>query len=363
MKSHRSSLHSYRMPPELLLIVLSDLWASCPNSEERWRLYASVSPLSRAYRRIMTYVALRHVFLHSKHDFDVYRMLILGYLGKDPSSEVEQVDMVVARDFFKRAELHIELTDYSAIGPFKYNTDYSIIPRYIPTCRLIDVVIAPHPGHDSPYTPQYEPLFECLAQYQDSAPEVHISWTYTHMRDYVVPAPIVRGVRYLRLHDYPRCHCRKNVRLRPGEHVHASQLHGRKCFSFLLPTLFTDLEHLRIDTPFILKGLSVPPSCTKLEIEAPPVHFLPERGFYGSLVNWNVVSALSSGLMQFAEEKGPKTRARVVRTIVVHTGPEEPDGWSAALKACKSRHVRLERRITFKVPRSLADVKREEPRW
>ena len=350
------------LPFELLHDCFAHAWSTIQDREawgSRWDFYCAISLLGVNYKHLMDSIALRRVVIHSSRDFNIYRKLTLSFFGTDKSSNVERVDPRVARDFFKTAELHIALADWTCTGPFRYKTDYELIPNYIPTCRMVDVIIESHPSHDY-FTPQYEPLFDCLALYEDSAPVVRISWTYTHIRRYVVPSRKVYGVRHLQLHNYPRCLCHKSMGSAwPGSS--AAERHEYGCFSFNLPKLFPDLEHLYIDTPYILKCITTPRACTRLEIDAPPVHSFPGRGCFGTLAHWNVISAVKAGLMQFKEETGREDEEQVTeRTIVVNTGAEEPDGWAQTMLVCKERNVNLERRVHDVRP---VVPQREDPAW
>ncbi|KAI0654628.1 hypothetical protein C8Q70DRAFT_925263 [Cubamyces menziesii] len=332
-------LHPRTLPNELIHCIIHEAWFSLVDYEwgDRWELYRSLSLVSRLWRDIMTTVALRCVMIQTPQDFSVYRHLVTRRWGLDPeTTEVERA-APAARDYFQRSELHIVVSDWScpSFSGFYFATDYPRIPCYIPACKHISVIIKELPSNDRFVLP-YQPLFNFLSQYTTTK-EVYLLWTYTHINRYILPTDEVRGVTYLRVHEYPRCVCHNYSRS-------SSHKHDSDCFSYHLPMLFPNLEHLHLDSPYILKCLETPPTLTKLTLEAPPIHYLPSLGHFSSLMGWNIVSALACGLFKRDDRDFPRKK------IVVNTGPTDPTGWRQALAACQEHGVELELRHVYLNP-------------
>ncbi|CDO78117.1 hypothetical protein BN946_scf184684.g1 [Trametes cinnabarina] len=316
---------------ELVHNILQDAWFSMLEREwsDRWAFYRNVFLVSRTWRDDISIVALRYVMIQTAQDFAVYRKLVIRRWGVDPDSPDIECVAPAARDFFQRSELHVVVSEWtcpSSTG-FQFATDYARIPSYIPSCKHISIIIKELPSNDDFIRP-YEPLFEFLSPYT-STKELYLLWTYTHINRYILPSARVCGVTYLRIHEYPRCICHSN------RHV-AGHKHDGDCLSYHLPTLFPNLKHLHLDTPYILKCLAIPPSVTQLTLEAPQIHHLPSRGHFSSLMGWNIVSALSLGLFKRDSPDAPRKK------IVVNSGPDEPAGWARALAACEAHDVVLE---------------------
>ncbi|KAI0353776.1 hypothetical protein OH77DRAFT_593784 [Trametes cingulata] len=338
------TLQARTLPVELIYYIIHDAWFSLVDEEwgNRWDFYRAVSLVSRTWRESMASIALRCVMIQTPQDFSNYRLLVKRRWGFDSSSkDVERV-APAARNYFQRSELHIVVSDWtcpSSTG-FYFTTDYARIPCYIPACKHISVIIKELPSNDRFILP-YRPLFDFLSQYTTTK-ELYLLWTYTHINRYILPTQQVRGVTYLRVHEYPRCICH-------NYHYSSGHTHDHECFSYHLPTLFPDLKHLHLDTPYILKCLSTPPSVTQLTLEAPPIHYLPSLGYFSSLMGWNIVSALSLGLFRRDDPDAPRKK------IVVNAGNKEPAGWRQALAACQAHDVELELRHVYVTPPSASE--------
>ncbi|OSD02343.1 hypothetical protein PYCCODRAFT_1445227 [Trametes coccinea BRFM310] len=326
------------LPVELAHSILYQAWFSLLEKEwpDRWNLYRDFSLVSHSWREVMSSVAFRCVMIQTAKDFKVYQKLIKKRWGVDPSSKTVERVAPAAHDFFRRSDLHIMLSDWtcqSSLG-ITFATDYARIPNYVPSSKHISVTIKELPSSDRNILP-YRPLFDLLEQYPDTQ-DVYLLWTYTHINRYLLPQNVeVRGITYLRLHEHPRCVCHNTYH--PAGHKHESQ-----CFSYHLPSVFKDLQHLHLDTPYILKCLNIPPSVTQLTLEAPPIYYLASLGHFSSLMGWNIVSALSLGLFK----PGDDSRARR-RKIVVNAGSSEPIGWKQVLAACEAHDVELELRHVY----------------
>ncbi|TFK90766.1 hypothetical protein K466DRAFT_596689 [Polyporus arcularius HHB13444] len=353
------SLVSHLLPLELIHSIVFEAWVTIESSQEwrsRWDFFRDVSMVSKTWRSVMTDVALRLVTIGTRRDFEAYKRIIRQEFGVDPNfTDVERVHPS-ADKYFERSDLHITLTDWaSTINVFAFSCDYTRIPHYIPKARFIDVTIRELPTNDR-HTLPFRPLFQCLSQYRATR-RMSLRWTYTHINRFIVPTGRVRGVTYLRLVEYPRCNCHNFRIVLPGTGPEAGPnagpplyfpvgSHRLDCFSHYLPTLFPDLRHLHLETPYLLKRLKLPPSVALLTLEAPPVHYLPSVGYYSSLMSWNIISAVSAGLLRRTENDAPRKR------IVVKCGPNEPVGWRQAVSACESRDVDLESRHVYKVQHS-----------
>ncbi|KAI0712648.1 hypothetical protein C8Q76DRAFT_622321 [Earliella scabrosa] len=353
------------MPIELVHEILREAWSTFPLGDRdnewgaRWDFYHNISLVSRPWAGVMATVALQRITIQCAKDFAFYRRLIIREFGADlarcedtSDSDIERVDPS-ARAFFERSTIHIVLTDIDWSSTNRtgiiWRTNYALIPHYVPACRFIEVIIKELPSDDR-FSVPYRPLFEFLAQYQTTR-DIRLAWTYTHIKRYILPTIRVEGVTYLRLHLYPRCVCH-NLRTLPANGPGVAPLiifpvptpaHQPDCFSYRLPTLFPDLRHLHIDTPYILKSLKTLPALELLTIEAPPMHYLPELGQFSSVMEWNIVSAVSAGLMRSSEGEPRKK-------IAVNAGPTEPVGWKQAVAACDKHGVELEHCRVYELP-------------
>lgn len=357
------SLLSQVMPLELTHEILRSAWATITGDEgwgTRWDFFRDMSLVSRGWASVMTEVILRRVTIGTRRDFETYLRIIRREFGVDvESKDVERVHPS-AYDFFQCSDLYITLTDWASVAAvFSFDCDYTRIPHYVPNPRYIDVTVKELPSNDGRIHP-YSPLFRCLSQYY-TVSDLSLRWTYTHINRYVVPQHHVLGVTYLRLVEFPRCNCQNYRHLIPGTGVDGfppvyfpQGSHRLDCFSHLLLTLFPDLRHLHLDTPYILKNLKILPRLTLLTLEVPPVHYLPKLGYYSSLMSWNVVSAVKSGLMRRTDEDAERKK------IVVNCGPRHPMGWSQALSVCAARGVDLELHPVYEVP-DTAPLIRERP--
>ncbi|KAI0667852.1 hypothetical protein C8Q78DRAFT_292243 [Trametes maxima] len=329
------------LPVELIRHIIHDVWFSLVDGEwrSRWRFYRAVSLVSRTWREAITSIALRCVMIQTPRDFTIYRILVERRWGLDPTSTHVKRVAPAAREFFQRSEMHVVVSDWSCPSSmgFYFMTDYACIPRYIPAARHISIIIKELPSNDRSILP-YRPLFEFLSQYT-ATKELYLLWTYTHINRYVLPSDQVHGVTYLRVHEYPRCVCH-------NYHYAGGHKHDHECFSYYLPMLFPDLQHLHLDTPYILKCLSTPRSVTLLTLEAPPIYYLPSLGHFSSLMGWNIVSALALGLFRRDEPDAPRKK------IVVNAGAQEPAGWRQAVAACKLHDVELELHHVYLSPTS-----------
>ncbi|KAI0695742.1 hypothetical protein C8T65DRAFT_39999 [Cerioporus squamosus] len=352
------SLVPHAMPVELVNNILLEAWATIERKEDwgtRWDFFRDVSLVSKTWRSVMTDVALRWVAIGTRRDLESYKRIIKQEFGVDPDSkDVERVHPSADR-YFERSDLYISLEDWtSAISAFTFNCDYARIPHYVPKARYIEVTIRELPSNDRHILP-FRTLLECLTQYS-TVRHMSLRWTYTHINRYILPTDTgcVRGVTYLHLVEYPRCNCHNYRIVVPGTGPHAGPnagpplyfppgSHRLDCFSHYLPTLFPDLRHLHLQTPYILKSLKLRPSVTLLTLEAPPVHYLPKLGYFSSLMGWNIVSAVSAGLLRRTHRDAPRKK------IVVNCGPSKPPGWRRALLACETGGVDLEFRHVYDV--------------
>ncbi|KAI9065723.1 hypothetical protein FKP32DRAFT_1567305 [Trametes sanguinea] len=326
------------LPVELAHRILHDAWFSLPEKEwtNRWNLYRDFSLVSHSWREVISSVAFRCVMIQCAKDFKIYKKLILERWGTDPNSAREERVAPAAHDFFRRSDLHIVFSEWKCHGSpgITFATDYARIPNYVPFSKHISVVIKELPSGDLDLHP-YRPLFEFLEQYPDTQ-DVRLQWNYTHINKYLLPPNTeVRGMTYLRLREHPRCVCHNSYHS-------AGHKHESNCFSYHLPNVFKDLEHLHIDTPYILKCLNIPPGVRQLTLEAPPIYYLPSLGHFSSMMGWNIVSALALGL--FKRDDDPKAKRR---KIVVNAGPTEPLGWKRVRAACEAHDVDLELRHVY----------------
>ncbi|RPD77405.1 hypothetical protein L226DRAFT_321628 [Lentinus tigrinus ALCF2SS1-7] len=348
------SLVSQTMPVELIHKILVEAWSTMQGSgewEKRSDLFRKVSLISKKWANVMTDVALHTIVIGTERDFEFYQRIILREFGVDPDSKDHERVHPSAHEYFKSSNLYITLTEWTTMGTeFSFKCDYARIPHYIPSALYIEVSVNELPTNDVISHP-FLPLFLCLSQYTNVS-DLRLRWTYTHINRYTVPPQCsVRGVTYLRLVEFPRCNCQNFRHLVPGTGVDGFQplyfppgSHRLDCFSYRLPTLFPDLRHLHLETPYILKNLKILPGLTLLTLEAPPVHYLPSLGYFSSLMSWNVVSAVKSGLMRRTD--GDALRKK----IVVNGGLKKPLGWRKALAACQARGVELELRHVYKSP-------------
>ncbi|KAI0823184.1 hypothetical protein BC628DRAFT_591773 [Trametes gibbosa] len=332
-------LPSRSLPIELIHHIIHDAWFSLAHDEwgDRWVLYHDLSLVSRSWRDTMATIALRCVMIQTSQDLSCYRLLVKRRWGFDPRSKDTERVAPAARDYFQCSELHIIVSDWTCASStgFYFATDYARIPYYIPACKHISVIIKELPSNDRFVLP-YRPLFRFLSQYSTTK-ALYLLWTYTHINRYILPADLMRGVTYLRVHEYPRCVCH-NYNYTSGH------THDHECFSYYLPTLFPDLKHIHLDTPYILKCLSTPKSVTRLTLEAPPIHYLSTIGYFSSLMGWNIVSALSLGLFRRDSPDAPRKK------IVVNAGAKEPAGWRQAIAACQAHDVELELHHVYLTP-------------
>ena len=103
--------------------------------------------------------------------------------------------------------------------------------------------------------------------------------------------------------------------------------------------VFKHVEHLRIDSPMILKYMVPLPALHTLTlVAAVPVVSGPAAHPHNSIVAYNIPAALKHGLFrdQLAAGKTPK--------IICITGEVEPVGWDGAQVACSRRGVVLIRK-------------------
>ncbi|KAH9846415.1 hypothetical protein C2E23DRAFT_852942 [Lenzites betulinus] len=330
---------SRSLPIELIHCIIHEAWFSLVDDEwgNRWDFYRDLSLVSRSLRDIMASVALRCVMIQTSKDLNNYRLLIKRRWGFDPHTRDGGRVAHIVRGYFERSELHIVVSDWTCPSQtsFHFSTDYASIPRYIPACKRVSVIIKELPSNDRFVLP-YRPLFQFLSQYTTTK-ELYLLWTYTHINRYILPTDPMHGVTYLRIHEYPRCVCH-NYNYTSGHS------HDHECFSYYLPTLFPDLEHIHLDTPYILKCLSTPKGVTCLTLEAPPIHYLSSIGYFSSLMGWNIVSALSLGLFRRDDPDAPRKK------IVVNAGAKEPAGWRQALAACQAHDVELVLRHVYITP-------------
>lgn len=337
------ALRPRTLPLELSHYIIQDAWLSLVDYEwgDRWELYRDISLVSRTWRDTIASIALRSVMIQTPLDLSIYRLLVKRRWGFDPESKDVERAMPAARDYFQRSELLIVLADWtcpSSTG-FYFSTDYARIPCYIPACKHVSVIIKELPSNDRFVLP-YRPLFEFLTQYTTTR-ALYLLWTYTHINRYILPTDPMRGVTYLRIHEYPRCVCH-------NYHYASGHTHDVECFSYHLPSLFPDLTHIHLDTPYILKCLSTPPSVTRLTLEAPPIHYLATIGHFSSLMGWNIVSALALGLFRREDPDAPRKK------IVVNAGTKEPTGWTQALAACEAHDLELELRHVYLTPDTIS---------
>ncbi|EJF56670.1 hypothetical protein DICSQDRAFT_174712 [Dichomitus squalens LYAD-421 SS1] len=348
MPPHLSSLRTQMLPAEIIFDVVREAWLTIVNGDWalRWDFYNSISMVSHSFNGAMQNAALRIVAIRTPEDFKAYRCLVKRRWGLDPDYEGDNERVHPdATGFFVRSELHIVLADWICPGSgFQYRTDYVRIARYIPACKSLHVLVKELPSNDQ-YTLPYQPLFHFLSQYPDTR-RMSLRWTYTHSNRYILPKFSVEGVTYLRVREFPRCICHNH---RPSPPP--GKRHYDDCFSYYLMTLFPNLSHLHIDTPYFLKNLTTPPNVTLVTIEVPPVHYSTSHGQFSSLSAWNIVSALTLGFFKTRvdpEEENPPPPRR--RKIIVNTGPQEPQGWAVAVAACKAHNVELELRRVYNNP-------------
>ncbi|KAH9925399.1 uncharacterized protein BXZ73DRAFT_103281 [Epithele typhae] len=284
-------VHAWRtFTPDTKAIRDRDAAQRASDGKLRWSFFGRLSQVSRTFKYLVQAAACHTVTIETQVDFDMHQKIIFDVLGPDPATDP-------ARGFLQNTELFITLTDVDPFSGFGYRVKYEQIPDFITACRVLTVAIESHSStyRSSAYRAcEYQTAFDCLARYGGACAEVHFAWTYTHNATRLLPAtisapdaPPVRqrfpGVQRLRLTKYPRCKCHHWVR---G--------HVQDCFSHLLPTIFPNLVHLHIETPYFLKNITLPPRTRVLELEVPPCD---GPGSY-SLVPWNFVSGLKAGLMQ-----------------------------------------------------------------
>ena len=338
------------MLPELLYEIFTQAWLTAEDQRSRWGFFCVASLLSHACKAIMTSVALHNIFICTELDLQAYRKLAMERFGGDESTAVQRLDSEAAQHYFKSATLFIVLARESlslSLEDFKF--DFKDIHSLIPYCRKIHIFFTGDWSSSDVY--RHPLLFEWLALYQDSAPVVHFTWSVPCVRTHLTPTTVVPGIRYLRIQHLPRCTCERD-----GLHRHTETGHERNCLSHLFPTTFPDLVHLHLDTPYILRHLALPPTCARVEIEAPPIYRMPSRGHFSSLFPYNVAASVRAGFLQFptgrADRKGEMNRApsMVRRAIIVNTGPDKPDGWERAASVCKERNIELVYRHTYSLP-------------
>ncbi|KAI1794796.1 hypothetical protein LXA43DRAFT_87400 [Ganoderma leucocontextum] len=337
MQQHLPSLRLRMLPSEIIHDIVREAWLTIVDGDWdlRWDFYHTISVVSRSFSAAMQNAALRAVAIRTPEDLTKYRCLVKRRFGLDPESkDGDERAHPAAIGFFAHSELHIVLADWICPGSgFQYRTEYVQIPRYIPVCKYLQVLVKELPSNDQ-YTLPYKPLFQLLSQYTGTR-HMSLHWAYTHSNRYILPSDPVVGVTYLRMREYPRCVCHN--RSQPIYHNYpagdARRAHSTECFSFYLPKLFPQLRHLHFDTPFFLKNISTPPSVVLLTIEVPPVHFTRELGRFSSLSPWNIVSALSYGFFRTVRvptsddpDSEPDAPPPPRKKIIVNTGSKDPSG-------------------------------------
>ncbi|KAH9942101.1 hypothetical protein B0H21DRAFT_525925 [Amylocystis lapponica] len=326
------SVDSPRLPPELIEDIVQQAWVTT-DAAGRWPLYQAVSCVCQQWLDIMISASLRYIVLENPFDIEMYRKLVSRYS--------------FARTLTQRAHLRIDLDhrmDLFLHSESRWLSNGALaITQIVPDCKSMHVVLnVPQPlnSRDMAYSP-YHMLFTLLANFR-SLQNLYLFWPFTYIGRCASPPIAIHTVTYLRIHEYPRCTCSP---VHTQQHLLAQQPGALECFHYYLPTLFPNLRHIHFDKPCILKRLTHPRSLELVTLESPPCHFLPERGYFGSLVGWNIVSALLAGFLR-REHKGDPQRA-----IVINTGVDEPDGWQQALLACRESGVLLERRCIYPYPR------------
>ncbi|KAI0937933.1 hypothetical protein AcW1_002386 [Taiwanofungus camphoratus] len=323
-------MNPQRLPPELVEIVVQHAWLSTdPNN--RWQFYRTISLVCQQWLGIISGIALRYPVFEHPSDVKVYCKLTSQWtarrtVGQDADS--------FARALFQRSHLRVDLTHrmhrfLHPDGWFAYDACVTIA-HIVPDCKSMEVVVNFSPLLNTELSP-YRALFNFLSKFR-SMHSLYLYWPDIFIGR--CPSPSIRlyTVTYLRIHQYPRCTCTP---------IHEQQCNSGECFHYYLPTLFPNLRHLHFDTPCILKRLTHPPSLQFVTLEAPPKHFLSTRGYFSSLMGWNIVSAVNAGFLKHEHE------GLFERKIIVNTGSDEPDGWHQALAACQERDVALERRYMY----------------
>lgn len=376
--SYNTSRHKHTFPAlplELFDDIFTHVWLSFPlgvcKSQaqwgDRWKFFDSVAVVSDQWYETITSVALRHITIQCANDFERYRRLSVRRFGLDESCRDGDDERVHpdARSVLQRATLRIALTDVERCG-FEWNTDYKSIPRYIPACKSIEIIVQDIPCSVLERPAPYGPIFELLEQY-DMASSLRMEWKENWwIKSYVLPKVYAHGVTHLRLANIPRCVCpgsrgfhvpvAANINLVnvqvlgmvPRGVYQANGLiphslrpkHYETCF-FHLPERFPSLRHLHLETPVPLQRLRMPGSLQLLTIEAPPVFYDLEVGeHYSTLVFWNIPAGVKAWMFADDASEGPTK-------IVVNTGKRKPHYWDMALQSCRKHCIELQCRYVY----------------
>ena len=319
-----------QFPYELVEEIVEEAWITS-DADTRWPFYQTASCVSRRWRDIITNVGFRQLIFENTTDVVMYRKLVSRHI---PPEDLLVEREAKSRALFRRSQLHIVVDDemhihLSGIG---YGHTNSTIPQFVTDCKSMLVVVHQLPSHNRFLMP-YLPLFDFMSKFP-SLTHLYMIWPYVHINNYESPGIRLPSVVYLRIYEYPRCVC----------HTQEPHSHSEQCFSYHLPTFFPRLEHLHFDTPYILKCLTHPPSLQLVTLEAPPSHFIASRGYFSSVIGWNIGSALSCGFLKREHEDSPR------RKIIVNSGPSEPVGWRHAKAACEAHGIVLELRCEYLEP-------------
>ncbi|KAI0657971.1 hypothetical protein C8Q70DRAFT_1055346 [Cubamyces menziesii] len=385
------------LPVEVLETILREAWVSIPTDRAitRWELFQFVRGVSRQWREVMLQVAIRNVVVHLGSDADLVGYLLIGLIasgryghldrsiGEALANATGPSNAVVGRltipskdtlqDIFRRSSIFIHFEqpppsmearswkryirslvkdselEYLFPPPNLFvrpsesppSSYLARLSRVIPDAKRVSTTLGPLcvSGSSTRGTDATSRL-SIILPFVDSLPsatELYIygpAWFEDLSQEALrhalsqLPAPM-RNLRYLYFQEYPSCPCDR------GEH---GPRHSR-CYIPSLMAVFKHVEHLRIDSPMILKYMVPLPALHTLTlVAAVPVVSGPAAHAHNSIVAYNIPAALKHGLFrdQLAAGKTPK--------IICITGEVEPVGWDGAQAACSRRGVVLIRK-------------------
>ncbi|KAI0334560.1 hypothetical protein GY45DRAFT_1116191 [Cubamyces sp. BRFM 1775] len=385
------------LPVEVLETILRDAWVSIPihSAITRWELFQAVRGVNRQWREVMLQVAIRNVVVHLESDADLAGYLLIGLIASrrygrlDGNSKESLADASepsnagvgaaanrltipskdILQDVFRRSSIFVHMdqpppsmearswkryvrslvknNELQALFPqdLPLRPQQSSSPPYlsrlarvIPDARRVSTAVIPMCITGRVHRFDAVACMSIILPFVASLPSAmdlsfdgpayvgDLSPEGLHSALSHLPASL-RNVRYLHFREYPSCLC---ARHEPG-HGHS------RCYISSLMAVFEHVEHLRIDSPMILKYMIPLPALHTLTLAAPLVSG-PAANAHNSIVGYNIPAALKHGLFhdQLAAGNTPK--------IICITGEVEPVGWDRAQAACSKHGVVLIRK-------------------
>ncbi|KAH9888979.1 hypothetical protein C8Q73DRAFT_174190 [Cubamyces lactineus] len=376
------------LPVEVLETILREAWVSTPihRAITRWGLFQAVRGVNRQWREVMLQVAIRNVVVHWASDADLAGYLLIGLIASgryghlDSNSKQslanasEPSDTAVGaavgrlripskdilQDIFRRSSIFVHLQqppssmearswktyarslvkerELQNLFPLDFPLQHQQQPplstyllrlsRVIPNAKRVSMSFIGDKTADAICMSNILLFVDLLP----SATDLHFYGRYQLPAHDLKEAltqlpPSMRNVRYLHFEEYPVC-------ARWGHTC--GQVLG-ECYIAPFMAAFKNVEHLRIDSPTILKCMMPLHALHTLTLAVPLVTS-PAAHAHNSIVGYNIPTALKHGLFrgQLAAGKTPR--------IICITGEVEPVGWDSAQAACSRRGVVLIRK-------------------